>query len=92
MTVRWTATALRDLNALHDYIAGDNPAAAAETVERLLSGIDALERHPEMGRKGRVAGTRELVASPYVIVYRQRRNLIELVAIIHGARKWPNSF
>ncbi len=91
MTVRWTATALRDLAALHDYIAADNPAAASGTVEKMLSGIDALERHPEMGRKGRIAGTRELVASPFVVVYRTRRTAIELLAIIHGARKWPDS-
>jgi addiction module RelE/StbE family toxin len=91
MTLRWTATALRDLGALHDYIAADNLAAASETVENLLSGIDTLERHPEMGRKGRITGTRELVASHFIVVYRVRRTVIELLAIIHGARKWPDS-
>jgi len=90
MTVRWAATALRDLGALHNYIAADNPATASATVEKMLSGIEALERHPEMGRKGRIAGTRELVASPFVVVYRVRRTAVELLAIIHGARKWPD--
>jgi toxin ParE1/3/4 len=91
MVVRWTATALRDLGALHDYIAGDSPAAASKTVETMLSVIARLERHPEMGRTGRIGGTRELVVTPYVVVYRTRRTVIELVAIIHGARKWPDS-
>ena len=91
MVVRWTATALRDLDALHNYIAADNPAAASRTVEAMLSGIAKLERHPEMGRKGRIGGTRELVMAPYVVVYRARRRVVELVAILHGARKWPDS-
>jgi toxin ParE1/3/4 len=91
MVVRWAATALRDLARLHDYIAADNVAAASKTVETMLSVIARLEPHPETGRKGRIGGTRELVVAPYVVVYRVRRTVIELVAIIHGARKWPDS-
>ena len=45
-----------------------------------------------MGRTGRVAGTRELVIAPYVIAYRSRKSVIEILAIIHGARRWPDSF
>jgi toxin ParE1/3/4 len=89
MTIRWTQTALRDLESLHGYVAEDNPPAAADTVEPILSGIDAISRHPEMGRKGRVAGTRELIVSPYVVAYRIPKEAVELIAIIHSARKWP---
>jgi toxin ParE1/3/4 len=84
MIVRWTPTALRDLKSLHGY--------AAATVELSLSGIDALARHPEMGRRGRVAGTRELIVAPYVVAYRITKGAIEIVAIIHAARRWPDSF
>ena len=92
MIIRWTATALRDIESLHAYIAEDSLAAAAETVERILSGIDALARHPELGRRGRVPGTRELIISPYVVAYRILGDAVELVAIIHSARKWPDTF
>lgn len=92
MIVRWSPTALRDLESLHAYIAGDNPGAAAVTVEAVLAGMEALTRHPEMGRKGRIAGTRELVSAPYVIAYRVRKTAIDILAIIHGARPWPDSF
>ena len=92
MIIHWTPTALRDLESLHEYIASDNPAAAERMVEKIIDAIDALTRNPEMGRKGRVAGTRELVISPFVIVYRPHTDAIELAAIIHGARKWPGSF
>jgi toxin ParE1/3/4 len=92
MIIRWTPTALRDLESLHGYVAEDKPRAAAATVERILSGIDALSRHPEMGRRGRVAGTRELIVAPYIVAYRMSRGTAAIVAIIHAARRWPDSF
>ena len=61
-------------------------------VEAVVAGIESLARHPDMGRKGRVAATRELVVAPYVVAYRVRRTEIEILAIIHGARRWPDSF
>jgi plasmid stabilization system protein ParE len=61
-------------------------------VETLLKAIAALTRNPEMGRRGRVAGSRELVIAPYVIAYRSRKSVIEILGIIHGARRWPDSF
>jgi len=92
MTVRWTSTGLRDLEALHAYVAYDSEEAAASTVERILAGLEALERFPAMGRKGRVAGTREFIVSPFIVAYRVKKDAIEVVAIIHGARRWPDSF
>jgi toxin ParE1/3/4 len=91
MTIRWTRTALRDLESLHSYIAQDNPTAAALIVDRVADGITSLARHPEMGRRGRIPSTRELVITPYVVAYRLKRSVVEIVAIIHGARKWPDS-
>jgi addiction module RelE/StbE family toxin len=90
MTVRWTPTALRDLDALHSYISEDNASAAPAVIETLLKGIAALTRNPDMGRTGRVAGSRDLVA--YIIAYRSRKSIIEILTIIHGVRRWPDSF
>jgi len=96
MTVRWTSTGLRDLESLHAYVAEHsergNDEAPAKTVERILAGLEALERFPAMGRRGRVAGTREFIVSPFIVAYRVKRDAIEVVAIIHGARRWPDSF
>jgi addiction module RelE/StbE family toxin len=92
MNVRWTPTALRDIQSVSDHIAAERPSAAGEVVERILQGIDNLSRFPEIGRAGRVAGTRELIILPFVIVYRQRRGAVHVLAIIHGARRWPGSF
>ncbi len=92
MTVRWTPTSLRDLDSLHSYISEDNATAALALVETLLKGIAALTQNPQMGRTGRVAGSRELVIAPYVIAYRCRKSVIEVLGIIHGARRWPDFF
>ncbi|MBZ5676782.1 MAG: type II toxin-antitoxin system RelE/ParE family toxin [Acidobacteriia bacterium] len=92
MTVRWTPTALRDLESLHAYIRNDNPSAADEAVEKILAGIEALSQHPEMGRIGRVTAIRELVLPPMIVAYKLRRRALEMLAIIHGARKWPDKF
>jgi toxin ParE1/3/4 len=91
MTIRWSPTTARDLESLHSYVAEGNHDAAAATVERILSGIDALRRHPQMGRVGRLPRTRELITPPYVVAYRVSGTVIELLAIIHSARRWPGS-
>ena len=92
MTVRWTPTALRDLESLHAYICHDNPTAADEVIERILAAIEALSQHPEMGRIGRVSATRELVLPPMVVAYKLRRGTLEILAIVHSARRWPDRF
>jgi toxin ParE1/3/4 len=92
VTARWPPTALRDLQSVHEYTSGDSPDAADRVIGTLLDAIQALERSPGMGRRGRVPGTRELVVAPYVIAYRVEENVIALLAIIHGAQRWPDSF
>ena len=94
MKVRWTAPALRDLEIIGEYIALDNLAAADKTVSRILECADRLAEHPQMGRSGRVPGTRELVVSgtPYVAPYRVRDSEVEMLAVFHGARRWPDKF
>jgi toxin ParE1/3/4 len=78
---------------LHDYIADDNPAAAHRMVSRIREAASHLRRSPQMGKRGRVANTRELViaGTPYIIVYAVQGEEMQIVAVIHGARKWPDS-
>ena len=92
MKIRWTPTALRDLEALHSHVAEDSPGAAASEVRRILSAAEALSLHPELGRKGRVPGTRELIVPPYIVAYRTQRLSIEVLVIVHAARRWPEWF
>lgn len=92
--VRWTSPALADLDAIQDYLAERNPAAASRLVNDILDRTDALlAANPELGRRGRVAGTRELVLpkTSYVVAYRVME-AVEILAIMHGAREWPEGF
>jgi toxin ParE1/3/4 len=91
MNLRWTPTAIRDLESLHSFISSDSAQAAARMVETIVVGIETLRQHPQMGRKGRALRTRELVVSPYVVAYDVKDNVIRVLAIIHSARQWPES-
>jgi toxin ParE1/3/4 len=82
------------LRAVFEYIARENATAAETLVERIFSAVERLERYPQMGRVGRVHGTRELIitGTPYVVPYRVRRDQIEVLAVFHAARRWPDEF
>ncbi len=94
MRVRWLRRALRNLDEEAEYIARDDPNAAARIVDRIATSVERLATHPALGRTGRVPGTRELVvsATPYVVPYRVRSETVEILRVFHGARKWPAKF
>jgi len=91
MKVVWSRRAIRHLVCLREYIEKDSEQNAALVAKRILEAVDTLRSHPEMGRPGRMVGTRELVVvgTPYVIPYRVRRERLELIAVFHGRQKWP---
>ena len=92
MKIVWTRLALADIDSAYNYIAEERPSAAAGAIERIQKAVQALHRHPEIGRPGRAEGTRELVVTgtPFVIPYRVKAKEIEILALIHGARRWPD--
>jgi toxin ParE1/3/4 len=91
MLIVWTAAALRDLAAVREYIAAENPAAAERQVQLILDSAARLANFPEIGRSGRVSGTRELVVSrtPYLVPYRLRRDTVQIARVLHARQRWP---
>ena len=91
MNIVWSHTARRDLAALRDYIAEHDPAAARRTAEAILQAAVQLAEFPASGRPGRLPGTRELVLSglPYILPYTVDDDALVILAVIHGARRWP---
>jgi len=91
--VLWLPGAQLTRMAQIDFIARDNPAAALTQDQRLEAQVDRLVRHPELGRTGRIKGTRELVVSrtPFVVIYRVRSELkrVEILRVLHVAQHWP---
>lgn len=94
MKIRWLLKAVNDLEDIRDYIALDDPRAAQKEIDKILTKVSLLIENPEFGRKGRVVNTRELVVtgSPYIAAYRLKGDFIEILRVLHGARKWPKRF
>ncbi|MGC2778558.1 MAG: type II toxin-antitoxin system RelE/ParE family toxin [Bradyrhizobium sp.] len=94
MTPVWSPEAIADLVALRAYIAQDDPAAAQRVALHIIRNVETLlSGHPEMGRLGRVPGTRELVIprTPYIVPYRLVDDTLQILRVFHRARRWPES-
>jgi toxin ParE1/3/4 len=92
MKIVWTKRAEQHLRAAYRYWSSEKSEAATDLMlERILGIVELLDRNPELGRPGRIATTRELILKPlpFVLAYRARRDRIEVAALLHGARKWP---
>ena len=91
MSIRWLPQAQSNRLEQLEYIAQDNPLAAINQDEEIERQINMLLAHPQMGRPGRVAGTRELVISstPFVVIYRLQEQSIEVLRLLHSAQQWP---
>jgi len=94
MKIVWTKQAISDLHHAYDYVAEYSPESAEAIIERIEKLLEALKGFPELGRKGRVQETRELVVAktPFILPYRIRKSRIEILGVIHGNRRWPDSF
>lgn len=88
----WTPEAIQDRNEIYDHVEADNPVAALALDELLSEKASRLIDHPGMGRAGRIAGTRELVAHPnYILVYDLSGDLVRVLRVLHTSRQWPPS-
>jgi toxin ParE1/3/4 len=94
MRLVWSPRARDDVRRAIRYIGRDNPRAAAQVGARIKAAAQRLVTFPELGRPGRVAGTRELVVphTPNIIAYQIAGDDIEILAVIHAARRWPDIF
>jgi toxin ParE1/3/4 len=91
LQVQWTEKANRNLDEVEAYIAQDNPDSAMRVVLKVIRSVEQLPDSPGLGRPGRILGTRELVigGTPFLVPYRVRGEVIEILAVLHGAMKWP---
>jgi len=75
------------------YIAQDDPKAAADVVLRIVRAVSLLKEQPAIGRTGRVPGTKELIVpdTPYIVPYRVKDEILQILRVYHSSRKWPES-
>jgi toxin ParE1/3/4 len=94
LRVLWTTRASAQLEAAYDFVSEENVSAAEKQLDMIKQPVEQLANFPEMGRPGRVYGTRELViqSTPYIVAYRLKGSVVEILALLHGARRWPTQF
>jgi len=85
--VRWSPQALRDLDALGEYLDRSSPQYARSLVARLYAAGAALADFPLMGRQvpeTELDHIREIVRDGYRIVYFVGEDVVEVLAVLHG--------
>ena len=92
MRLRYTLTALRQIDQAIDYIEARSPQGAASIREPITAGIALVQEHPFAGQATSRQGTRRVVLTPYpyVIFYRVTADEVIISRFRHAARK-PSS-
>jgi plasmid stabilization system protein ParE len=92
MKVVWSDRALKTLAAIHGRISADSEERAHQVIDRILRRGDQIAAFPLSGRvveRFDRPNIREVIESPYRIVYRIKKELIEVIEVFHGARQHP---
>jgi addiction module RelE/StbE family toxin len=92
MKVRYTSTALLEVDHILTYIADENPRAAARVSAELERTVERLCRYPlSSTRKADEENTRvaRVGRYPYLIFYTVEGNEIVVLQVRHGARQRP---
>ena len=95
LNIIWSQQAQDDLTNPRAFIAEDSARAAQRMAMLIVEAVETrIPDNPKVGRPGRVSGTRELVIprAPYIVPYRLRDGVLEILRVYHGARRWPDQF
>ena len=83
----WSEPALQDLEAIADYIALDNPSAAARFIRRVIAKVDLLRRFPQIGSVPEEIADlpyRQLIVAPCRVFYRIAGQRVYIVHVMRG--------
>ena len=73
-----------------DHIAADSLRAADTLDQQFNDASTHLSRHPQMGKRGEMPGTRELlVHDHYRLIYLIEDECVVMISIVQTARQWP---
>ena len=91
MRILWSPQSLRDLDAIHGYIAKDSEHYAGLTIARIFSAVEHLIQFP---RSGRIVPERDEpeIRERFRVVYRLQNELIEVATVFRAAREFPERF
>jgi toxin ParE1/3/4 len=92
MRIIYLSSAVLDLAELRSYISTSYPNLAQEIGDKLGTNLNSLARFPNLGKPGRVFGTRELIIPKvvgkrtYVVVYRVVGDEVQILRVLAGTR------
>ena len=87
MKIFWTKEALLRLQEIEEFISRDNPIAAIEFVDKLISVAETIIDYPEKGRivpELSIENIREVLHKNYRIVYLIKKNSIDILTVFEG--------
>jgi len=78
--------------SIRDYIAQDSPSVAGLVVAWIIRTVERLMTFPESGRKvpkRNDPAIREVIESPYRVVYRLQKGDVEIITVCRASRLLP---
>jgi toxin ParE1/3/4 len=90
--IELSRAALLDFDKIYDYIGRESPHAAAKVLRSLDESIQLLSDQPKIGKvfRHRRHHLRLLTHDDYLVFYRERPGVVEIVRVIHGRRNIPD--
>ena len=90
--VIWTKSAKKDLEEIIDYISLDSIEKAFEQLKKIKEKAKTLSTFPQQGRiipelsNQNIIKYRELIVSPWRLMYKIEGNIVYVMAVIDGRR------
>jgi addiction module RelE/StbE family toxin len=88
----WSPQAIRDVESIRAFVVQDSAIYADLVARRIIAAVERLEDFPESGRivpERQDPAIREVIVTPYRIVYRVRAGVVEIVTVFRGSREFP---
>jgi len=88
----WTEPALSDMEGIHAYIARDSEFYANALLLEIIEAVAGLASFPRMGRfvpELHDDLTREIPVGDYRVVYDVAGDMVRILTVLHGARRFP---
>jgi len=91
-SVLWTDTAFQDLESIIDHIALDSIDSALDIYQRIKNKSNTLTSFPHRGRIvpelqfHNILNYRELIVTPWRIIYRIEGNTVYVLSVFDGRR------
>lgn len=87
--VRWSESALDDLDRALGFIAADNPTAAKKLTQKAIESTRKLKDYPDSGRivpEFHNPEIRELIVGPFRLIYRRSSREARIVCVLRAER------